>query len=132
MSATSAAAVIQFTALRVQAEALLRKAAALEGLPALLKAQATAAAGLAGTRLHQVHGQAGTDDARAIVGDLEALCTIVDPLISQIGRTAASEFHGIDRDLFKDQLLGALQGNATHTIERAAEIAAEDRALERV
>jgi hypothetical protein len=132
MSATSLAATIEFTALRIEAEKLLRRAAALEALPALLKAQATAAAGLAGTRLHQVHGQAGADDARAMVGDLDALCTIVDPLVWAIGAEAASEFHGVDRALFKDQLRDALDGNAMHTIERAAEIATEDREMERV
>src|SRR5262245_47954113 len=58
-------------------------------------------------------------DARALQEDLEALCAVIDPVVEAIGDYAARHFgfSHVDRSLFRDQLRGALEGNATYEIE---------------
>lgn len=116
-----AAAIARFTELRLAAHFILDRAAKIQGLPYLLQAQGEAAAKIAGTRLHQVHGESSTDDAAAIVTDLQHLWATVDPLIAAIGKQAQACFHGIDESDFTDQLRGALEGNATYALEQAVE-----------
>lgn len=61
-------------------------------------------------------------DIRALRDDLEALIRAVDPLVEAYGEYAAAySGHSIDQGLFRDQLLGALDGNALYEIESAAE-----------
>jgi len=59
-------------------------------------------------------------DARALIDDLDAICTIVDPVVAAIGHYAEANFGRLDQSLFIDQLHGALDGNATFEIEQAA------------
>lgn len=116
-----AAAIAHFTHLRCAAEAILRRAANISGLPDLHRQQGLAAAKLAGMRLHRIQGEAGADDFAALSDDLTTLWEAVDPLIDAVGAEAAAGSAEIDRDLFRDQLRGALEGNATYALQRAAE-----------
>ena|SRR5688572_8729709 len=75
---------------------------------------------LAGLHLTRIVGEPDRADALNLVDDLDAICRIVDPLIECIGDYAAEHLPGIDRDLFRDQLRGALFGNATYALEAAA------------
>jgi hypothetical protein len=120
------AAIAKFTHLRVQANILLLEAARVERLPDLLRAQALASAGIAGHRFHRVYGEATADDAGALIDDLKAVWAMVDPLVEAVGQEAAGAFSGVDTALFHDQLRGALEGNATHAIESAADVESED------
>lgn len=70
------------------------------------------------------------DDAKALNDDMDALCTIIDPVIEAIGDYASSHFNGIDLSLFRSQLRGALEGMAMFTIESVGEWVEEDRAYE--
>lgn len=66
-------------------------------------------------------------EIRAIRDDLEALIRAVDPLIQEYGAyVQAYSGSRIDQSLFKDQLLGALDGNALFEIEEAADELHED------
>ena len=82
---------------------------------------------LAGFRPTRIVGEPDMNDALALVDDLDTLCAIVDPIIAAIGDYAAENFHGIDRTLFRDQLRGALDGNATFDIEAAGRTAIVNR-----
>jgi len=86
-----------------------------------------AIARLAGFRPTRIVGEPDMNDAHGLVDDLDALCAIVDPIVAAIGDYAAENFHGIDRALFRDQLRGALDGNATFDIESAARSATVNR-----
>jgi hypothetical protein len=88
----------------------------------------TAAERCAGFQPHRiVDGYASLDDAKALTRDLEDFCRrVVDPVVQAYGDYAAQHWDGIDLDLAKDQLLGALQGNLTYEIESAAEQADQD------
>jgi hypothetical protein len=126
---TQLSAIVRFMAMRVAAESTLRAAAALAGIPNHYRVQAECAANLAGMRLHRIYGQATPDDAIALRDDLEAIARkIVDPLIAVIGDEAAQNFNGIDLKLFTDQLIGALDGNATTVLSQAAFDLSESRA----
>ena len=125
--AKRAAALLQFTQLRLQAATILETAGLIDGLAPIYRAQAEAAAKLAKTRLHRVHGEACADDAHALIEDLQALWTIVDPLVDAVGLEAAQNFPGIERGHFQHQLREALEGNATYAIETASGIANDDR-----
>jgi hypothetical protein len=76
---------------------------------------------LAGLHLTRIVGEPDRADALNLVDDLDAICRIVDALIERIGDYAMEHFPGIDRDLFRDQLRGALFGNATYVLESAAD-----------
>jgi hypothetical protein len=91
-------------------------------------ARAECAHKLLALRLTCIVGAADASDARALIDDIEAICAAVDPLIAAIGDYAAENFHGIDLKLFRDQLRGALEGNATYELECAAERLAEEAA----
>jgi len=80
----------------------------------------TAARRLLSFQPAKIVGEPDVKDALNLVDDLNALCAIIDPLIAAVGEYVASNIPGIDQSLFHDQLLGALQGNATHAIESAA------------
>lgn len=127
MDAPTAAAIIRYVDLRLKAYELLQQAAKLPGLPAVCKAQASAAAGLAGITFHRITIYPDAADANAVRTDLLAIARIVDPLIEAIGDQLAANFNGIDLQLFKDQVLGALEGNATHACDEAADAAREAR-----
>lgn len=77
---------------------------------------------LGNLQMTRIVGQPDMADARNLVSDIEALWQIVDPVIEAIGEYAHSNFSmpADDRDLFRDQLRGALEGNATHVITAAA------------
>ena len=75
---------------------------------------------LAALHLTRIVGEPDSADALNLVDDLDAICRIVDPLIECIGDYAAEHFPNLDRDLFHDQLRGALFGNATYLLEVAA------------
>lgn len=114
-------ALARFTELRLQAHALLCEAALIEGIPGHYREQARSAANLSGLELHRVVGEATMADAENYIAELEVIARrVADPLIEAIGREAQSDFHGIDLSLFQNQLLSALQGNATYEIENAA------------
>lgn len=126
---TQASVLIRFLAMRVAAETTLRAASQLAGIPDHYRVQAECAAKLAGMRMHRIYGQPQPEDAIALRDDLEAIARkIVDPLIAVIGTEAAQHFNGIDQKLFTDQLLGALDGNATSALSAAAFDLEESRA----
>jgi len=85
----------------------------------------------AGRKLQALHmtdirGCADKVDTANLIDDLDAICRIVDPLIEAIGdyahETIGVPVSALER--FKDQLRGALEGNATFAIEEAGEQAA--------
>lgn len=121
MTAAQAEAIRRFNELRLQAHEILAQAATL-GLPPVQTAQLRAASFFCGVKLHTIHGQATADDALALQTDLQHIAQrAVDPLVEAIGREAAENFHGINLDLFAGQLFGALDGNAMHNLESAAD-----------
>src|SRR5690606_34625842 len=73
---------------------------------------------------HQVYGQPDKSDAYALADDLEAMWRIFDPLIEAYGEYVQSNF-GISEhdviDCFRDQLRGALEGNATFILTSAGD-----------
>lgn len=75
-------------------------------------------------RMARVAGNyADKHDADALRADLEALWSIVDPVILAVGEYAAEHFTGVlKRDIelhFTDQLRGALEDNATFILDEA-------------
>jgi hypothetical protein len=122
------ASLARFAALRCDAEKLLRQAAGLPQLPDHYRAQALAAANLAGLRLHRGFGAPTAEDARAIRDDLEDVAVrVVDPLVAAMGAEADDLIGGIDRSLFDDQLFSAIDGNALHALDCAADRLDEER-----
>jgi len=115
---TIGASLARFHDLRVQASALLLEASRLPALPVLYVAQAEAAAGIAGIKLHRVHGQAGAEDALALRDDVEVLIRKVDPLIAAVGAEAVENF-SLDPDLFAGRIENALD-DATAALSEAA------------
>ena len=125
-----ATALLHFTNLRLKAAELLEQAERLPDLPPVCRAQAHAAHFFAGVHLHRVgSGMATPADAVALRDDLLVIARRgVDPLIEALGEHAASNFNGIDVALFKAQLEGALDGNATYELDTASEHLAIDQA----
>jgi hypothetical protein len=74
----------------------------------------------AGVTPARIVGDADAADALALRDDLDVIWQRVDRLIEAYGDYAASHFNGIDTGLFKDQVRGALEGNATFELEEAA------------
>ena len=70
--------------------------------------------------------QPTSQDVLKFRGDLEILCRKVDRLVEAYGAHAAEHLHSIDRALFRNQLSGALEGNAFFDLERAADCIAEE------
>jgi len=70
----------------------------------------------------RIVGEPDIHDANALVDDIEALAAILDPIFVAIGDYANSHI-GLSRqdrdDCFKDVILRAVQGNATHVIPAA-------------
>lgn len=65
-------------------------------------------------------------DADSLRDDLEALWTILDPMILAVGQYASAHFRISAADLkscFTDQVRGALEGNATFVLEQAGDAA---------
>jgi hypothetical protein len=121
MTALQAEAIRRFNELRLQAHEILAQASTL-ALPPVQMAQLKAASFFCGVKLHTIHGQATADDAVAVQVDLQHIAKLaVDPLVEAIGREARSNFNGIDETLFAEQLFGAIDGNALHCLEEAAE-----------
>ena len=91
---------------------------------ARLKILAVTAAGMIPTKLPL---EPTSSDMREIIKDLEVIARDVDALIAAYGSYIAANVSGyVDQSLFKDQLGGALEGNALYTIEEAAEMLAEE------
>ena len=68
------------------------------------------------------------DDAQELVNELLLLCAKVDRVIEAYGEYANDHFSTrIEMPLFKDQLLGALEGNALYELTSAGEREQEDR-----
>jgi len=81
-----------------------------------------AIAKLAAFRPTRIVGEPDRADAQAVADDLLAIAAIVDPVVAAIGDYADSTIglgpKNLDRD-FRDQLRGALEGNATYTVVAA-------------
>lgn len=94
----------------------------------LERAQARAAGKLAGVTFHRIStAHPDHKDAASVRSDLEHIWESVDPLISAIGAELSANFHGVDLELFENQVRGALEGNATHECDRVEAIAIEER-----
>lgn len=77
---------------------------------------------LMGLQMTRFCGEADKGDAQALTRDLLDIARIVDAALYDIGREAKAHIgHDVDLSLFTDQLLGAIEGNATHTICAAIE-----------
>lgn len=109
-----------FTIDRLQAHMHADKAARRKGITALQRAQLTAAGKLAGIQFTIIRGEADDKDAESLRDDLIALWRIVDPLVLAFGEYAKEHFSSVDLAMFKDQLQGALDGNATFELDDIA------------
>lgn len=93
-------------------------------LQARWKQLAIAAAGVTPTKLPL---EPRPSEVRALRDDLETLAHHVDALVESYGRyLAANATRPVDQSVFKDQLLGALEGNATFEIDETADRIRED------
>jgi hypothetical protein len=82
---------------------------------------------LCGLMMTRLVGEADKGDAQALTRDLLDIAKIVDDALLEIGREAKVHFGSdVDLTLFCDQLSGALEGNATHTICAAVEAREEE------
>src|SRR5262245_50408943 len=75
----------------------------------------------------RIVGEPDMDDAKALVGDIEALWAIIDPIMQSVGEYAEQHFGPLDMTLFTDCLRCATEGQATFEIESAAEAMISDR-----
>jgi hypothetical protein len=67
-------------------------------------------------------GRPNKREAELLVNDLLDIARIVDTALLAIGTEARDHFgNDVDLEPFADQLLGALDGNATYSISQAAE-----------
>lgn len=70
------------------------------------------------------------DDLDAILADLDVLCDIFDGVIGEVGQYAG-EYFGVSaediKNLSRDQLRGALEGNLTFALEQAFKDAQESK-----
>lgn len=130
MSQTQAALVASaFLETRLKVMKLCSEAAGLPGLSDVERAHMRMLAGLAGLQFPRLSAEASPAELRGVASDLEALWRHVDPFIAVIGRDAAGSANGIDMTCFRDQLRGALEGNATFNLfDIAAGIEESDRA----
>lgn len=114
-----AVAIARACKLRLDAYHQLMEASRIPFLPEIVRQQLQAAARLAGATFHRVKGPPTPTDCEAMARDLRNLPRIIDPLIAAIGEAAITDL-GMsikERKLFADQLLGALDGNATYVLE---------------
>ena len=72
-------------------------------------------------RAHHIVGEPDRHDAEELVACLRRLAAIIDPVVAAIGSYANHHFGWVDQRLFTDQLLNALEGDATFVIEQAAD-----------
>ena len=72
-------------------------------------------------RVHRIVGEPDRTDAEKLVADLRRLAEIIDPVVAAIGGYASHNFGWVDQRLFTNQLLNALEGDATFAIEQAAD-----------
>src|ERR1700758_4954184 len=72
-------------------------------------------------RAHHIVGEPDRHDAEELVACLRRLAAIVDPVVAAISSYANHHFGWVDQRLFTDQLLNALEGDATFVIEQAAD-----------
>ena len=81
-----------------------------------------AARKLLSLRMTRIVGQPDKTDADNLRSDLEALWTILDPVILAVGEFARENLPINDKavkEYFTDQLRGALEGNATFALDEA-------------
>src|SRR5215471_15253665 len=81
---------------------------------------------LAGFQPHRIVGEPGLADSEKLIGDALALCDIFDSVMGALGEYAASHLPCLDTSFFQDQMLGAIEGNATAEIEHAVNALIED------
>jgi hypothetical protein len=81
----------------------------------------TASAQLSQLRMHRIVGEPDRTDAEKLVANLRQLAAIIDPVVAAIGRHASHHFGWVDQRLFTNQLLNALEGDATFVIQEAAD-----------
>ena len=120
---------IQFDALMASIVAIGEQAVAIAGIHSLKGQQALALANLAKIKMHEVRGEADGDDFRAMHGNMTDMARAIDPLIEMIGEEAGDNATRIfDREVFKDTLFNAIDGNALYELTNAADNADEDAA----
>jgi hypothetical protein len=116
----------EFSHLMQAAYAIIEKAKRVPGISDIQFRQANAAAGLAGTTFHKISiAYPDASDANAVRADVLAIARLTDPLILAVGEHLAENFSGVDLDQFRDQVLGAVEGNATHECDEAARRSAD-------
>jgi len=82
---------------------------------------------LVGLDLRGVGIPARVADAEGLAQNLLDIAAAVDPLIAAIGEEARENWSEVDMRCFDQPVLGALEGDAAHTIMAAAEADAEER-----
>lgn len=85
---------------------------------------ANAARKLLMLRMTNIRGAGDKHDANNLIADLEAVASIIDPVVLAIGMYAKENLGLTDKAIkgnFTDQLRGALEGNATFNIEEAGD-----------
>lgn len=119
----------QFDDLMASASVILNQAVALAGIHSLSGQHALACANLAKIKMHTIGSYAEGDDFRALHGNMTDMARAIDPLIEMIGEEAASNATRIfDREVFKETLFNAIDGNALYELTNAADNADEDAA----
>lgn len=112
----------EFEDLRIQAADLLFRAACLPGVTNKLAwAQVKAASRIAAMDIKPMPKDAKSEDFLRLSRDMREIAQHADDLIQAFGFEAAIHDHNIDQSLFKEQLFGALDGNAFYDLECAAE-----------
>jgi len=82
---------------------------------------------LCALQMTRLFGECTKSDAQSLTRDLLDIAKIIDDALLAIGHEARMHFGSdVDLTLFADQLLGALEGNATHTICAAADAREEE------
>ena len=94
---------------------------AMRNSPSLNAAFVEAGKQLLNMRAHHIVGEPDRHDAEELVACLRRLAEIIDPVVAAIGSYASHHFGWVDQRLFTDQLLNALDGDATFAIEKAAD-----------
>lgn len=115
----------EFSNLMQAAFAILEKAGTLSGVTDIQREQAKVARNFAGLTFSAIALYPSVSDADNVRSDLVAIWETVDPLVLAIGQNLAHHFNDVDVALFTDQVRGALEGNATHACDQAAERARE-------
>ncbi len=119
----------QFTNCMNDAIERLERAVALAGIHSLRGQHALACATLAKIKMHNIGSYAEGDDFRALHGNMTDMARAIDPLIEMIGEEAADNATRIfDREVFKETLFNAIDGNALYELKNAADNADEDAA----